>query len=307
MTDSPKDFAVRPSVGDGIAGALERGDVLSELLAAVRLRGDRILEYSPPAPVALSFDHSGGTLHIVERGPLELEIEGSDDVRHLERGDVVLLGGGRRHALRAVGGRPRWLCGTFIVEDARAAQILAALPPLIELKGVGGQSLVWLDVSCQMLHVELSAPTQGSVVMVWRILDLLLIQVLRHWASQTDADPGWLTGAMDPVIGKALAGIHADPAQAWTVDRLARTSHTSRTSLADLFVRRVGRPPAAYVTEVRLTAAAAQLRDTTEPIQAIASKVGYASEAAFSRAFSRRYGEAPSRWRRAQRQLSASR
>lgn len=307
MTDTPRDFAVRPGLEDGVAGALERGDVLSELLAAVRLRGDRVLDYAPTRSFALSFDHSGGTLHIVERGELELDIEGSDDVRHLERGDVVLLAGGQRHTLRAVGGRPRWLCGTFIVEDARGEQILSALPPLIELKGVGGQSLVWLDVSCQMLHLEMSAPTQGSVVMVWRILDLLLIQVLRHWASQADADPGWLTGAMDPVIGKALAAIHADPAQAWTVDRLARTSHTSRSTFAALFAQRVGRPPAAYVTDIRLTAAAARLRDTTEPVSAIASKVGYASEAAFSRAFSRRYGEAPSRWRRAQRQLSASR
>jgi AraC-like DNA-binding protein len=302
MTESPRDFAIRPNADNGLEAALEHVDLLSELLAAVRLRGDQVLDYSPPEPFALSFDHSGGTLHIVERGELELEIEGSHEVHRLAHGDVVLLAGGQRHTLRSAGGRPRWLCGTFIVEDARAAQILASLPPLIELEGVGGQSLVWLDVSCQMLHLEMSSPTQGSVVMVWRILDLLLIQVLRHWASQTDAEPGWLAGAMDPVIGKALAGIHADPAQSWTVDRLARTSHISRSSFAELFVQRVGQPPAAYVTEVRLTAAAARLRESTEPVHAIASKVGYASEAAFSRAFSRRYGEAPSRWRRAQRQ-----
>src|ERR1700755_521018 len=116
MTQTPKAFAVRPDLTDGMTEALARGDVLSELLAAVRLRGDRIIDYSPPPPFELSFDHRGGTLHIVEHGDLALEIEGSAEIRRLERGDVVMLAGGQRHTLRPADGRPRWLCGTFVVE-----------------------------------------------------------------------------------------------------------------------------------------------------------------------------------------------
>jgi transcriptional regulator GlxA family with amidase domain len=176
--------------------------------------------------------------------------------------------------------------------------LLNGLPAVIELRGAGGQSLVWLDVSSQMLMRETTTRSQGSAVMISRILDLLFVQVLRAWATGPDAQPGWLTGAMDPVIGEAITAIHANPRHQWTVERLAQKSNLSRSAFADRFARRAGRPPATYITHVRLASAADLLLDTPDPISVIASDVGYESEAAFSRAFSRRYGVPPSRWRR---------
>jgi AraC-like DNA-binding protein len=149
-----------------------------------------------------------------------------------------------------------------------------------------------------MLMRENTSPSQGSAVMISRILDLLFIQVLRAWATGPDAAPGWLTGAMDPVIGQAIAAIHANPRHPWTVERLAGKSNLSRSAFAERFARRAGRPLGTYIAELRLASAADLLLDTTQPISAIASDVGYESEAAFSRAFSRRYGMPPSRWRR---------
>ena len=169
---------------------------------------------------------------------------------------------------------------------------------MIELRGAGDQALVWLDVSSQMLVRETTSPSQGWAVMVSRILDLLFIQVLRAWAAGPSAEPGWLTGAMDPVIGEAITEIHANPRHPWTVERLAQKSNLSRSAFAERFARRAGLPPAAYITQLRLATAADLLLDTTDPISTIASEVGYDSEAAFSRAFSRRYGLPPSRWRR---------
>jgi transcriptional regulator GlxA family with amidase domain len=198
-------------------------------------------------------------------------------------------------------GRARWLSGTFAYEDCRADQLLCGLPAVIELRGTGEQTLVWLDVSSQMLMRETTSPSQGSLEMISRILDLLFIQVLRAWATGPDASPGWLTGAMDPVVGQAVTSIHANPRHPWTVERLARKANLSRSAFAERFANRVGQPPATYLTGVRLASAADLLLETTEPVGAIASDVGYESEAAFSRAFSRRYGTPPSRWRRAAR------
>jgi transcriptional regulator GlxA family with amidase domain len=134
--------------------------------------------------------------------------------------------------------------------------------------------------------------------MISRVLDLLFIQVLRAWAARPDATAGWLTGAMDPVIGDVITSIHANPAQPWTIERLAGKSNLSRSAFAERFARRVGIPPAAYRAQVRLESAADLLQYTTESLRAIASEVGYDSEAAFSRAFSKRYGMPPSKWRR---------
>jgi AraC-like DNA-binding protein len=190
------------------------------------------------------------------------------------------------------------MSGTFSFEDSRAALLLHGLPPFIELRGAGDQSLLWLDVSTQMLMKEMTERSQGSLEMISRILDLLFIQVLRAWALGLDATPGWLTGAMDPVIGDAIAVIHEDPAHRWTIEELAQNSNLSRSAFAARFTNRVGQPPATYIAQLRLANAADLLLDTAEPISGVAARNGYESEAAFSRAFSKRYGLPPSVWRR---------
>jgi transcriptional regulator GlxA family with amidase domain len=148
-----------------------------------------------------------------------------------------------------------------------------------------------------MLLIEMQSPSQGSAVMVARILDLLFIQILRAWAAGSDAEPNWLAGALDPQIGPALSAIHRDCGHDWAVEELARACSLSRSAFAARLVARVGKPPATYLAHVRLDAAIDLLRDTSLPVALIAENVGYASEAAFSRASKRRYGTPPARWR----------
>lgn len=169
---------------------------------------------------------------------------------------------------------------------------------MIILRGGHGPALEGLEVARRMLVLEMQSPSQGSAVMVARILDLIFIQIMRIWAAGTDAEPNWLAGAFDPQIGLALSAIHRDPGHEWTVEELARACNLSRSAFAGRFVARVGKPPAAYLAHVRLDAATGLLRDTFLPVARIAESVGYASEAAFSRAFKNRYGMPPTRWRR---------
>jgi AraC-like DNA-binding protein len=322
MTDAPDFFADRPGQAGQPAPDRDeaaRPDLLSGMLRHVRLRGEDIYCCSPVTPFAISFGHTGGTIHIVNDGKFELQLDGQRHAYHYERGDVILLPARRPHVIRGDGRRvrarplassdtrhdivrgktgTRWLSGTFSFDDSRGARLLHGLPPLIDLRGAGDQSLVWLDVSTQMLMKEKIFPSQGSAEMISRVLDLLFIQVLRAWAVRPDATAGWLTGAMDRVIGDAITSIHANPAHPWTIERLAGKSSLSRSAFAERFARRVGTPPAAYIAQVRLESAADLLQYTTEPISAIAHEIGYDSEAAFSRAFSKRYGLPPSRWRR---------
>ena len=298
----------------GLGGDSQPHDLLSELLRSVRLSGERITAYAPPRTFSVGFV-GVGSLHIVEEGELALRIDDEPHVERLSRGDVVLLPRGDAHHISDAGKRSqatvrgcaaendapepaRWLCGTFTIGDPLASHLLGSLPAAIVLRGARGPALEGLEVARKMLLVEMHSPSQGSAVMVARILDLIFIQILRAWAAGPDAEPNWLAGAFDPQIGSALSAIHRNPDRDWTVEELARACNLSRSAFAARFVDRVGTPPAAYLTHVRLDAATDLLRDTSLPVALIAKNVGYTSEAAFSRAFKSRYGTPPARWRR---------
>ena len=302
---SPQEFADPPALEEaalGLDADSQSHDLLSELLRSVRLSGERIVAYAPLRTFSIGFADVG-SLHIIEEGELVLRIDGNPHVEHVSCGDVVLLPRGDPHHISgaAENGAPepaRWLCGTFTIGDPQASHLLASLPAVIILRGARGPALEGLEVACRMLVFEMQSPSQGSAVMVARILDLIFIQILRAWAAGTDAEPNWLAGALDPQIGLALSAIHRDPGHGWTVEELARACNLSRSAFAARFVARVGKPPATYLVHVRLDAATDLLRDTSLPVTLIAKKVGYTSEAAFSRAFKNRYGTPPARWRR---------
>jgi AraC-like DNA-binding protein len=302
MTVSPGNLADRPVTEDaglGLDAGSQVHDLLSELLRSVRLSGERIAAYAPPRDFSVSFADIG-SLHIIEEGELELRVDGDPRVERVSRGDVVLFPRGDQHHISDAGGpgAPRWLCGTFTIGDPQASHLLGSLPAVIVLRGGGGPALEGLEVARRMIVFEMEAPSQGSAVMVARILDLILIQILRAWAAGPDAEPNWLAGALDPQIGLALSAIHRDPGRDWSVAELARACSLSRSAFAARFVARVGKPPAAYLVHVRLDAATEMLRGTSLPVALIAERVGYLSEAAFSRAFKHRYGTPPARWRR---------
>jgi AraC-like DNA-binding protein len=294
MTAPPGKLADRP---DG-----QSHDLLSELLRRVRLNGERIVAYAPPRTFSIGFADTG-SLHIIDEGELVLRLDRDPRVEHVSRGDVVLLPRGDAHHISSAAGNDApepasWLCGTFTIGDPQASHLLGSLPAVIILHGAGGPALEGLDVARRMLVFEMQSPSQGSAVMVARILDLIFIQILRAWAAGTDAEPNWLAGAFDPQIGLALSAIHQDPGHEWTVEELARVCSLSRSAFAARFLDRVGKPPATYLAHVRLDTATDLLRDTSLPVTLIAKNVGYTSEAAFSRAFKNRYGTPPARWRR---------
>jgi AraC-like DNA-binding protein len=243
-----------------------------------------------------------GCLHIIEEGEFTVRLDGERRTESVERGDFVLLPRGDAHSLANAGSPSdpaRWLCGTFTIGDPQASHLLGSLPALIILRG-GTQGTVpeGLEVARRMVTLEMREPSQGSAVMVARILDLIFIQILRTWAAGPEARPNWLAGAFDPQIGLALSAIHRDPGHDWTIEELAGVCRLSRSAFAARFVARVGKPPAAYLAHVRLDAATELLRGGSLPVALVAKTVGYTSEAAFSRAFRTRYGTPPARWRR---------
>lgn len=132
-----------------------------------------------------------------------------------------------------------------------------------------------------------------------RLSELMFVEAIRRYIeSLPPAQTGWLAGLRDAVVGQALAALHADPVQPWTVERLARHVGVSRSLLADRFAGMVGETPMQYLALWRMQLASRRLLEGGA-VAAVAAAVGYESEAAFSRAFKKLVGEAPATWRRA--------
>jgi AraC-like DNA-binding protein len=190
------------------------------------------------------------------------------------------------------------VCG-FIGCDARPFNpLLATLPRVIhiEKKDAGQGALVEQLIRVAVLESSLQRP--GSECMLARLSELLFIEVVRRHLSTLPNDTGgWLAGLRDEVIGRTLSTLHDRPAQAWSLEELAKEVGLSRSMLAERFHHYVGVPPMQYLARWRMQLAASLLSGTNLNLSDVAERVGYGSEAALSRAFKRLVGIAPSAWR----------
>lgn len=194
------------------------------------------------------------------------------------------------------------LAGSFPTSGRIAARLLAALPPVVVVPRVQQRSR-----ALELLEAELENSEPGRQAVLDRLLDLVLIGALRDWFALPDTEaPAWYGAAGDPVVGPALAALHAEPARAWTVESLARRAQVSRATLARRFVEVMGEPPISYLAGWRLCLAADLLQESEDTVESIARQVGYSSAYALSAAFIREYGVRPSRYRVLSRQSTGS-
>jgi AraC-like DNA-binding protein len=191
------------------------------------------------------------------------------------------------------------VCGFLACDAWPFNPLFDNLPSIIKVgTGPGGESR-WLS---QFIHVathETADRRAGGESVLARLSELMFIEVIRrHLAELPEAQIGWLAGLRDPFVSKALSLMHAKPAHNWTIDELARDVGLSRSVLAERFNGMVGIPPIQYLAKWRMQIAAGLLSSGNNNIARIAEETGYSSEAAFSRAFKRMVGVAPSAHRR---------
>jgi AraC-like DNA-binding protein len=187
------------------------------------------------------------------------------------------------------------LVGAYQMRGEISERLLAALPPLLVL-----HEDAWSSPLVPLLADEVVKDEPGQEAVLDRLLDLLLIAVLRAWFSRPEAEaPAWYRAHDDPVVGRALRMMHNNPDHPWTVASLATEIGVSRAALARRFTDLVGEPPMAYLTAWRLTLAADLLREPDATVGAVARQVGYASPFALSTAFKRVRGVSPRQHRAA--------
>jgi AraC-like DNA-binding protein len=265
--------------------------------------------------------------HLIARGSGWGQIAG-EEPRRLVEGDLVVFPQGDAHVLSSapgLGGAPdlsmfarratplplvnelggggpdraRLVCCFLGCDERPFNPLLAALPPVIHLSGAGPRgSPGWLATLLNIAVGESGSGRAGSENILARLAELMFVEAIRrHIEGLPAADTGWLAGLRDPVVGQALAALHAEPAGAWTVERLARQVGVSRSVLAERFTEMADHPPMQYLALWRMQLASRLLADGGH-VAEVAAAVGYESEAAFSRAFKKLVGEAPGTWRR---------
>ncbi len=190
------------------------------------------------------------------------------------------------------------VCGYLACDAQPFNPLLQALPPVIKAGDSGKGDAGWLGQFIRLAVAEVAEKRAGGETVLTKLSELMFVDVLRRYVeSLPPQHTGWLAGLRDPHLGKALALIHDQPARNWTIETLAKQSGLSRTILAERFTKLVGIPPMHYLAKWRMQIASELLSAGNSNVASIAAKIGYESEAAFSRAFKKMIGVPPSAWR----------
>jgi AraC-like DNA-binding protein len=302
--------------------AIDTDDLLSEVLQDLRLSraGYGRSEFTAPWGIEIPY-REGVRFHFVAEGSCWMRSTAHEPL-FLDTGDVVLLPHGTGHVisdqphrraqplqevgprlignstyqLSGGGGGARTLlvCCTIAFEGPTAHPLLELLPDVLLVRKSDHveQSLPLL---LNLMATEVANSRIGAATIMARLADIVMTQIVRAWIETRRSDlTGWLAAVKDSQIGTALARIHRQPGEDWTIEALAAAAGMSRSLFAERFSALLGIAPARYLTQWRMRLAAVWLKNENMTVVEVANRLGYASDAAFSRAFKRFFGMTPS-------------
>ena len=233
-----------------------------------------------------------GDAHLMGNGPAVTPMDSSEHLRQvLAEGKMLSQFGGGGELTRLV-------CGYLTCNPQLSQVFLAGLPPIIKVHIRDNPSGQWLEDTFRysVNHAEAAGP--GGAAVIAKLSEVLFVETLRRYiANLPQAQTGWLAGVRDPEVGKALALLHKQPSNPWTIASLASEVGLSRSVLAERFRHYLSDTPMGYLTRWRLQLAAQVLTSTSKSVAEVAGEVGYESEPSFNRAFKREFGVPPSRFR----------
>jgi len=304
-------------------------DILDDILETLDLKGALYFrtDFSGDWAVTVPDLAPAARFHLVMQGVCHVEIVDGPSVR-LGPGDMVMIPGGRSHILSDRPGRPappletvlsvagydgegvlavgpmdkdastQMVCGHFNFRALAGHPVLSALPDHILITNAMRLGEPWLDELLRLMARRVFSDALGAETAVKKLSEVVFAEVIRAGVAQDAALASVLSGLRDPQIGKSLKLIHAAPEKPWSVASLAAEVGMSRSAFADKFKDLVGLAPVGYLADWRLQKALSLLDGTQKSVQRVASETGYLSSAAFSRAFSGKFGLSPSDYRR---------
>lgn len=263
--------------------------------------------------------------HYVRSGWMECQVAGEEWTVEVRPGQIVLLPRNQPHLLHGPersepidgsdivvpladdglyrvrlgeGGEKTCVYCGFLASTTPDNMLLHNLPAIMVVGIDDAAESAWIKRS---LDFAVHGLSRESPEMVGKLAEGLFAEAVRRYIETLPPDEGgWLAGLKDPAVGRTIALIHRAYADALTLDLLAREAGVSKTVLGQRFRQLLGESPMQYCAKWRMHVAADMLRQDRQNACSVAYSVGFNSEAAFSRAFKREYGQPPAAWQRTQ-------
>ena len=307
-------------------------DLLTRVLLDLRLEGVEYGRCVLREPWALAFPaQRDARFHFVARGEAWLRTPQAGWKR-LQAGDAVLLPRGSAHVLASSPEVPAvdidalarepvsdnlylmrnaglaaagqadtcaapesvMFCGAMRFNLDPLHPLLAMMPEVMHAGALGSRDPA-VPALLEAMEREVALDRIGSCGILARLADVLAASIIRAWVECGCSDStGWIAAVQCPRVGKVIAAIHAEPERDWDVPALAGVMGVSRSRFAEAFARTVGDTPARYVTKVKMFQARRWIQRDGMRVAVAAERLGYDSEASFSRAFKRIMGVPPS-------------
>ena len=302
-------------------------DALSKIFDDIHLNHSEYIYLQAQGDWAFhSSEQSAVFAHIVLYGEAHLELSNSMQVE-LQSGDMILIPAGLAHSIKNQA-NSHWTesldiaplfdgLGQDAIEFGQgqsektliltvrcqmnaiiARPLVNALPPYLHLhNALSDNAPEWLRIGLYFVASETRRTLAGKHKIIDHVISIMIIECVRDYIEQMQDQNNWLNALIHPELSNALAAIHSQPEQSWTVESLAETCCMSRSKFAGLFNQIIGETPLAYLQQHRLRLASQLLKQGQFTIQQIAYQVGYTSETAFSQAFKKQFEQSPSQYR----------
>jgi AraC-like DNA-binding protein len=301
-------------------------DLLSEVVRSMKLQSSSYYraELSGAYGLAVEQRPQHVRFHLALRGQMLVTVP-SVPPTTVREGDVFLVTMGAPHSLMDRPGRPtvpleevkrrvgfrrgdilRWgegplgvvlLCGDFSTAIELFHPVFGSLPTLVHTPVAHDDELGILSDVLSLVDRETSRGAPGWMAIANRLSEIVMVQVLRAWVARQPEATGALQAMRDPRIKRALAAIHEQPETPWTVKSLAAVAGMSRTSFSTSFSELMGTTPMQYLTSWRMEVARSLLHSGAATLAEVAERVGYGSQASFTKVFRDAVGMTPGAYR----------
>ncbi|MGK0370474.1 MAG: AraC-like DNA-binding protein [Glaciecola sp.] len=235
-----------------------------------------------------------GHLHVLSKGSLRLIDKAGVSIT-IDQPSLLFFPQGRFHRLvpDSVKGADL-VCATIEYNSVMAHPIAKALPSMVSFE-LGKVSNTQLAQTAAWLFEEAFAENNGKAIMINKLCDIFVIQLLREVIGTASVQQGMLAGLAHPLLSKALSSIHEQADRPWTIESLAIEALMSRSKFAQLFHRVVGQTPLGYLTDWRMHLAQGLLTKNLS-VELVANKVGYENGSTLARVFKKKLGNSPKQW-----------
>ena len=276
-------------------------DALSSLLKQFRVSasvfqqgnycgGHTFTELSKNASQALvnKTETGGGHIHLVLEGELEI-LHDHQVVASLDGPSLVIYPRGRQHSIQASGDIVL-VCADVEFEGGISHPLINSLP---EYMVASDADLPCLSPLIKALQYETINPDARPLkACTDRMLEIIIIYLLRKMASESKATQGLLAALQDERIARVLHQIFAKPGDNWNVEKMAAIAYSARSTFGEVFKTALDQSPMDFLRSYRLQIVANRLKQGAS-VAHLADELGYSDTAALSKAFKKAYGKSP--------------